>query len=79
MKGVEMQPATSKTTGELLAEYMAEHGFSKRWLSRNTGVCVNTITHIIRSDRSGSIYTWLAMAEAMGCTLDDILEQKGER
>lgn len=64
------------TTGEKLTEYMREHKVSKRWLARNAGVSMNTVTHIMRSDMSGSIYTWLMMAKAMGCTLDDILEER---
>lgn len=70
--------SSHKTTGEMLASYMAEHGFSRYQLSRETGIYMNTIKHIINGDRVGNLHTWMAFAEAMGCTLDDILyEQKG--
>ena len=61
------------TTGDMLAAYMEEHGFSKRWLSRETGIYMNTITRILRGDKLGNIHTWMTFADAMGCTLDDIL------
>ena len=61
------------TTGDMLAAYMKEHGFSKRRLSSETGIYMNTITRILRGDKLGNIHTWMAFADAMGCTLDDIL------
>ena len=66
------------TTGEKLAAYMKEHGFSQRWLSRETGIYMNTITRILRGDKLGNIHTWMAFADAMGCTLDDILYDDSE-
>lgn len=67
------------TTGERLALYMRKHGISKRYLSNKTGIYINTITRIMRGDKVGNIHTWLALAEAMGCTLDDILNETEER
>lgn len=67
------------TTGEQLALYMRKHGISKRYLSSKTGIYINTITRIMRGDKVGNIHTWLALAEAMGCTLDDILNETDER
>lgn len=52
---------------------MARHGFSKRRLSKETGIYMNTITRILRGDKLGNIHTWMAFADAMGCTLDEIL------
>ncbi len=61
------------STGGKLERYMSEHGVSKRSLSKKTGLCGNTITAIIRKDRSGMLDSWLKIADAMNCSIDDIL------
>lgn len=60
------------TTGDMLRRAMAERGFSKSRLSRESGVSYRTITRIMSGDRIGSLDTWTRVASAMGTTIDGI-------
>lgn len=56
-----------------LARMMEARGVSIRGLSRATGLSVSSVRRALRSASHGSVYTWILIADALGCRLDDIV------
>ncbi len=66
------------TTGQRLAEKLAEKGMSKRRLARESQVSYRTVCRIISGDRLGNLDTWMRFADALGCDLSELIgEQNG--
>lgn len=62
------------TSGRKLAAYLREHKVSRNELSRRTGLSVRTVSDICGGRREGNMATWRAIARALGCALDDLVE-----
>ena len=58
---------------------MQEKGISKKELIRRTGLSESTITRIMRRDMVGNLWTWNAVCDAIGITMNDILEARDGR
>ncbi len=65
------------STGPMLERYLYEHGVSRYELSKRSGVSKSTIARMCTGDRIGGLDTWLKVADALGCSLDDIIEPRG--
>ena len=62
-----------QTTGDRLAEAMADGGFSKRRLARESGVSYRTVCRITSGDRVGSLDTWMRLADALGMEVSELI------
>ena len=58
-----------------LGRYMSENGVSIYRLSKETGLDKRTISALVNGKRDGNMWTWLEIANALGCRLDDIAEK----
>lgn len=65
--------ATTETTGQKLAEKLAERGISKHGLARESQVSYRTVCRVVSGDRVGTLDTWMRIAAALDCNLDDII------
>lgn len=62
------------TTGEKLSRIMDEKGVSVRELQRRTDLSISAIRRLRRGDMVGNLYSWNAVAKALGVHVDDFLE-----
>ena len=60
--------------GRRLDAYLKANKVSRRRLAGMTGLDIRTISGICSGRRYGNMATWRAIARALKCTLDDILE-----
>lgn len=60
--------------GKRLDGYLKARKVSRTKLSKLTGIDIKTISAICTGKRYGNMATWRAIARALHCTLDDILE-----
>ena len=59
-----------------LTRKMAEHGIGVREMCRITGISLTNIRRLREIDgpiMSGSVATWSAIADALGCTIDELV------
>ena len=56
-----------------LKRYLADHGWSAYRLEKETGLSHNTVYRLMRYEGVGNLYTWRLIADALGCTIDDII------
>ena len=56
-----------------LQEYLEAHGISRRQLSRDTGIALNTIRALCNGTREGNMWTWKEIARYLECKLDEIV------
>ena len=63
-----------ESCGGKLDEYLKSHKVSRRSLAAATGLDLRTVSAICTGKRSGNMATWLRIARALRCTIDDILE-----
>ena len=61
-----------------LKAYLAEKCISSYRLQKDTGLAYNTIYRLMRYDNVGTIDTWQRIADALGCTIDDIVNYEGD-
>lgn len=62
------------SSGGRLRDYLKGAGVSRKELARRTGLDPRTVSHICSGRREGNMATWRAIARALGCSLDDIVE-----
>lgn len=60
--------------GKRLDAYIRARKVSRKKLAELTGMDPRTISAICSGKRYGNMATWRAIARALRCTLDDILE-----
>lgn len=60
-----------------LKKYLLAHGVSAYRLSKDTGLALNTVYGLMDRDK-GTIGTWQLIADALGCTIDEILNFGGD-
>lgn len=60
--------------GSRLQAYLDGVGMSRRALSRAAQVDRRTISALCEGSRSGQMQTWLLIARALGCGLDEIID-----
>lgn len=65
--------AVIASTGEKLAEKLAESGKSKRWLAMKAGVSYRTVCRIVAGDKVGYLDTWMKFAEVLGCDVSELI------
>ena len=65
------------STGPMLERYLYEHGISRGELARRSGVSYPTISRMCSGDKIGTLSAWAKVADALGCTISDIIEPKG--
>lgn len=63
-----------ESCGGKLDDYLKSHKVSRRSLASATGLDLRTVSAICTGKRSGNMATWLRIARALRCTIDDILE-----
>lgn len=66
------------STGAKLGMAMRDTGISKHQLCKATGISYTTVTRLMSGDRIGALDTWLKIADAMGMSLQDLLDYEGE-
>ena len=69
---------SNRTTGETLAWKLTEYGVSRRGLARKSNVSYRTVCRIISGDRLGNLDTWMRFAEAVGCSVSDLIGDSEE-
>lgn len=52
---------------------MEERGVSVRELHRMTNLSLSSIRRLRREDMAGNLHTWKAIADALGCTVDEFM------
>lgn len=57
-----------------LKRYLEEHGISQYRLQKATGMSTDTMYRLMRTDHIGRLSTWESIADALGCTIDEILK-----
>ena len=62
------------TTGNWLERYLFEHRITPKAVARAAGLKDATVYKILREDRTGSIGTWMKIAESLGCTVSELME-----
>lgn len=62
--------------GRRLDSYLRANKVSRGRLAKMTGMDIRTISAICTGKRYGNMATWRAIARALRCTLDDILEDR---
>lgn len=55
-----------------LAKIRREKSISRAELSRETGLAVSTIGHLEKGRRAGKISSWVALADALDSTVDEL-------
>lgn len=60
--------------GEKLDAYLKSHKVSRMELCRRTGMALQTVSDLCKGKRDGVMSTWVAIARALHCKLDDIVE-----
>jgi len=65
--------APTTTTGQRLAEKLAEKGISKRKLARESQVSYRTVCRVMSGDRLGNLDTWIRFSEAIGCDISELI------
>ena len=68
---------TIDTTGRHLEAKMAELGISRRRLARESHVSYRTVCRILAGDRLGMLDTWMRFADAVGCSVSDLIGDSG--
>lgn len=63
-----------ESCGGRLNEYLKAHRVSRRALATATGLDLRTVSAICTGKRSGNMATWMRIARALRCSIDDILE-----
>lgn len=58
----------------LLPEYMAKQGIDQATLARRSGCTPATISLIYNGHRAGNIKIWLLIADALGCSVSDLIK-----
>ena len=66
------------TTGERLSDIMRAKRVSVRELHRRTSISISGIRRLRRGHLIGNLYTWNAVAKALGVGVDDFLKE-GEK
>ena len=66
------------STGAKLEMAMRDSGTSKHQLCRVTGISYTTVTRLMSGDRIGTLDTWLKIADAMGMSLQELLDYESE-
>ncbi len=61
-----------------LQMYLKERGISSYRLQKDTGLAYSTIYRLMKFDNVGTIDTWQRIADALRCTIDDIVNYKEE-
>jgi transcriptional regulator with XRE-family HTH domain len=59
-------------TNDALAAAIARSGKSRLEIAMDTGLAYTTITRMLSGDRIGNLASWMALAECLGVTLDEI-------
>ena len=65
--------ASLESTGSKLHAYIRVRGVSREKLAELAGISANTVYRICAGDRIGTIGTWLRIAEALDCSITDII------
>ena len=64
------------STGPMLERYLYDHGISRKELARRSGVSYPTISRMCSGDKIGTLSAWAKVANALGCTISEIIEPK---
>ena len=66
------------STGSRLERWLHDHGVSKEELIRRSGVSKSTVYRICGGDSIGTLSTWQQIADALGCSVSDIIDGEGK-
>lgn len=63
------------STGKRLLAYIRARGISREKLAELAGISANTVYRICAGDRVGTIGTWMRIADALDCSINDIIKE----
>ncbi len=66
------------TTGQRLERYLYDHRWTKYRLAAASGVSLQTLYRMCGGDDVGNVRTWRRVADALGVTVDALLNYTGE-
>ena len=64
------------STGSKLHAFIRARGVSREKLAELAGISANTVYRICAGDRIGTIGTWLRIADALDCSISDIIGEE---
>lgn len=59
-----------------LKQVLDDKGISQKELAYMTGYTEPTISNYIKGKRRGSVVAWAIIADAIGCSIDDLIDLK---
>ena len=57
----------------MLREYLAKHKITQKSLAAASGCTEATISRVINCQHAGNIKIWLLIADALGCSVSDLI------
>lgn len=64
------------SVGENIRRIREEKGLTQNWVSEKVGIAQATLCQIERETRNPSLQVGKAIADALGCSLDDLLQRR---